>query len=54
MCCTHVAQSVFHTAYWNPKTKTYGNGQQAALVYPLYLGALPDTSDVHTHALKIQ
>ena len=34
-------QANFHTAYFDPSTKTYGNGQQSGLVYALYLGAVP-------------
>ena len=34
-------QRAFHVLYWNPSTGTYGNGQQAALIYALYLGAVP-------------
>ena len=38
-------QSTFHKTYWNASTSTYGNGQQAALVYALYLGAVPAVSE---------
>jgi hypothetical protein len=34
-------QRAFHVSYWNPSTETYGNGQQAAIIYALYLGAVP-------------
>jgi hypothetical protein len=34
-------QRLFHETYWNPTIGTYGNGQQAALIYALYLGAVP-------------
>lgn len=37
-------QAVFHAVYWNTTTETFGNGQQAALVYALYLGAVPEAS----------
>lgn len=43
-------QSVFHTAWWDPTKKTYGNGQQAALVYALYLGAVPAEIDAAVFA----
>ena len=38
-------KTAFHAAYWDPAKKTYGNGQQAALVYALYLGAVPAEND---------
>jgi alpha-L-rhamnosidase len=34
-------QTAVHAAYFNASAGTYGNGQQAALVYALYLGAVP-------------
>jgi len=40
-----VLQKAFHEAYWDASKKTYGNGQQAALVYALYLGAVPEAND---------
>ena len=37
-------QRLYHSRYWNSSIDTYGNGQQAALVYALYLGAVPASS----------
>ena len=34
-------QRLYHEIYWNASIGTYGNGQQTALVYALYLGAVP-------------
>lgn len=45
-----VLQKVFHAAYWDAKAETYGNGQQAALVYALYLGAVPAAQDAAVFA----
>jgi len=45
-------QRAFHAAYWNASTATYGNGQQSALVYALYLGAVP-TATVPTVFAKL-
>ena len=43
-------QGTFHKRYWNVSTSTYGNGQQAALVYALYLGAVPAASEAAVFA----
>jgi hypothetical protein len=43
-------KQAFHAAYWDPKAQTYGNGQQAALVYALYLGAVPAAHDATVFA----
>ena len=45
-----VLQAAFHTAWWDEKGKTYGNGQQAALVYALYLSAVPAANDAAVFA----
>ena len=45
-----VLQKAFHAVYWDAKGETYGNGQQAALVYALYLGAVPASSDAAVFA----
>ena len=34
-------QKAFHAVYYNSTSGTYGDGTQAALVYALYLGAVP-------------
>ena len=34
-------QRLYHEQYFNASIGTYGNGQQTALVYALYLGAVP-------------
>lgn len=46
-------QRAFHVSYWSPSAETYGDGQQAALVYALYLGAVPtkDVADVFAQLL---
>jgi alpha-L-rhamnosidase len=43
-------KAAFHGAYWDPKKMTYGNGQQAAMVYALYLGAVPASDDAAVFA----
>jgi hypothetical protein len=43
-------QTAYHRAWWDTAKKTYGNGQQAALVYALYLGAVPAANDAAVFA----
>eukprot|EP00040_Diaphanoeca_grandis_P012333 m.62571 g.62571 ORF g.62571 m.62571 type:complete len:1144 (-) comp23173_c0_seq2:336-3767(-) len=43
----------FHKTYWNNVTQTYGDGTQAALVYALYLGAVPANLDATVFAKLI-
>ena len=38
-------QKAFHTVYYDAAHGTYGDGTQAALVYALYLGAVPASMD---------
>ena len=38
-------QAAFHKQYWDATNATYGDGTQAALVYALYLQAVPDNMD---------
>lgn len=44
-------QAAFHTAYW--KNGTYGDGTQPALVYALYLGAVPIEKDAAVFAMLL-
>ena len=43
-------KKAFHAAYYNSTQATYGDGTQAALVYALYLGAVPAELDAKVFA----
>eukprot|EP00041_Stephanoeca_diplocostata_P036269 m.1315402 g.1315402 ORF g.1315402 m.1315402 type:complete len:265 (+) comp24835_c0_seq80:2954-3748(+) len=38
-------QTAFHATFWDDTEQTYGDGTQAALIYPLYLNAVPPALD---------